>query len=152
MDAGFGSEFYRDAVVADEQVLVDKTRFSLLLCSRRVLSGGSRPEGEGAVKLISFFGLGARVEPEALSEALAGPYREAVAAAPALHHEQLLEIPGAHAGRQAPFCAAADLLWFADVDDALAFVDGPVGDRARGALIGLIGGVERLLARPVRVV
>ncbi len=152
MDAGFGSDVYRSAVVADEQLLVDKTRFSLLLCERRVLSDGERPSGDQAIKLISFFGLGPRVAAAELDAALAGPYREVAAAAPVLHHEQLLEIPGAHADRQAPFCAAADLLWFERADDALAFVNGPSGDLARGTLIGLVSGVERLIARPVRIV
>ena len=81
MDAGFASDFYRSAVVADEQLLVDKTRFSLLLCERRVLSESDRPAGE-TVKLISFFGLGPRISADELGAALAGPYREAVAAAP----------------------------------------------------------------------
>jgi len=152
MDRGFASDFYRSAVVADEQVLVDKTRFSLLLCERRRLSRGERPADGDAVKLISFFGIGAGVAPDELNQALAGPYRAAVAAAPVLNHEQLLELPGAHADRQPAFCAAADLLWFAGPQEALAFVRGPAGDRARYELIGLVSGVERLIARPVRIV
>jgi hypothetical protein len=71
---------------------------------------------------------------------------------PLLRHEQLLEIPGAHAGRELAFCAAADLLWFRCADDALAFVNGEAGDRARFVLAGLVAGVERLIARPVRIV
>jgi uncharacterized protein (TIGR02118 family) len=146
MDEGFGSEFYRRAVVADEGVLIDKTRFYLLLSERRVLD--DREPAPGAVKLVTFLPLEARATRAELADALAGPYRDAVAAAPILRHEQLLEIPGAHEGRQAPICAAVDLLWFADEDAALAFVAGEAGDRARRSLSGLAFGLERVIARP----
>jgi uncharacterized protein (TIGR02118 family) len=149
MDRGFGSEFYREAVMADERAMVDKTRFSLLLAARRVLVDGE-PADDG-VKLLSFFPLAAGADRDELAEALAGPYRDALDGVPLVRHEQLLELPGAHAGREPPFCAAADLLWFGNAGAALAFVNSAAGDRARYVLAGLVAGVERLIARPVRI-
>ncbi len=149
MDRGFASDYYQSTVVADEQAMVDKTRFSLLLAHRRVLTDGEPPPE--AVKLLTFLPLAAGATSEALIEALAGPYRDALSDAPILHHELLVQAPGAHAGRPPPFCAAADLLWFANADAALEFVGGPVANRARFALAGLAFGAERLIARPVRI-
>jgi uncharacterized protein (TIGR02118 family) len=104
MDAGFGSEHYRTNVVADEKVLVDKTRFGMLLTERRVLSGGD-PGGD-AVKLLTFL----------------TDDRETHAPG-AVKHEQLVVIPGAHDGRiEQPFADVVDMLWFSSVDEALAFV------------------------------
>jgi hypothetical protein len=121
----------------------------LLLASRRVLRDGE-PPAQG-VKLLSFFPLAAGADRDELTETLAGSYPEALAGVPVVRHEQLLEIPGAHDGREPAFCAAADLLWFADAEQALAFVGSAAGDRARFVLAGLVAGVERLIARPVRI-
>lgn len=149
MDGGFNSEYYRTAVVADEQVMIDKTRFSLLLAERRVLFDGD-PPADG-VKLLTVICAAPATDPATLRAQLADGYREAVSGAPILRHEQLLEAPGAHAGRQAAFCAAIDLLWFERADTALQFVGGPAWDRARLSLAGLVVGTERLIARPVRI-
>ncbi len=151
MDDAFASEFYTNAVVADEQVMIDKTRFSLLLAERRVLSPGKPPPD--AVKLLTFLALAPGATPDALAAGLEGPYREAIAEdSTGLHHEQLLESPGAHEGHAPACCTAIDLLWFPTEGDALDFVTGPAGQRARFALTGLAFGVERLIARPVRII
>lgn len=150
MDAGFSSEHYRRAVAADEQVMIDKARFSLLLAERRVLDDGEPPEE--AVKLLTVLVPPPEVSGEQLGAALATDYREALSGVPFRRHEQLLEIPGAHDGRHPAFCAAIDLLWFERAQDALAFVNGVTGDRARLSLAGLVAGTERLIARPVRIV
>lgn len=150
MDAGFASEHYRRAVVADEQALIDKSRFAMILTERRVLTPGE--PGPDAVKLLTFMPVDPRSMFAALDEMLAGPYREIVADAQPLRHEQLLEIPGAHEGRIPALCAAVDVLWFESVDDALGFVRGDVGHRAGYALAGTTFGLERLLSRPIRVV
>lgn len=150
MDAGFASEHYRRTVTADELALVDKTRFAMILSKRRVLSAGE--PGPDAVKLLTFVPVDPRSTAEALDELLAGEYRQIVAEAAPVRHEQLLEIPGAHEGRIPALCAAVDVLWFPGVDDALRFVHGEVGHRAGYALAGTAFGLERILARTVRVV
>jgi uncharacterized protein (TIGR02118 family) len=174
MDAAFDSDHYRNVVTSDEQSLVDKSRFGLMLTERRVLSGGEAGEfgeraeagedteagecgesgeaGEDAVKLLTFFSVDRNSSHAELSDALAGPYREAVAAAAPLRHEQFLLIPGAHDGRRSPMADAADMLWFAGADDALSFVGSDADFAAAYALAGRAFGAQRLLARAIRVV
>jgi uncharacterized protein (TIGR02118 family) len=150
MDTGFGSDFYQSEVVADEQILIDKTRFGLLLCERRVLQDGD--PGEGAVKLLTLLPVDPRSTREQLDEVIAGPYRKVVEESRPLRHEQLLEIPGAHEGRIPAPCAAVDILWFPDAGSALAHVNGDVGHRAAYELSGVAFGAPRVIAQPVRVV
>jgi uncharacterized protein (TIGR02118 family) len=150
MDAAFASEHYRRAVVADEHSLIDKSRFLLLLSERRVLQDGEPPAD--AVKLLTFLPLDARSSTSELFEVLAGPYREVAAEAAPLRHEQLLELPGAHDGRLPAVFNAVDILWFASPDEAVAFVHGELGHRAGYILAGRAFGLERLVARPFRVV
>ena len=150
MDAAFASEHYRQAVVADEHSLIDKSRFLLLLSERRVLQDGE--PGPDAVKLLTYLPLDARSTTEALFEVLGGPYREIAARAAPLRHEQLLELPGAHEGRLPPVFRAVDILWFPSPAEALAFVQGELGHEAGYALAGTAFGLERLVARPFRVV
>lgn len=149
MDAGFASEHYRSQVVADEQVLIDKPRFGLLLAERRVLRDGAVPEG--AVKLLTFLPVDPRSTREALAGLLAGAYAEAVAGV-GLRHEQLHELPGAHEGRLPPVFAAVDVLWFADVEEALAVATGELADETGWLLAGTAFGSQRLVAEPIAVV
>jgi len=150
MDEGFASEHYRETVTADEHALIDKSRFAMILTERRVLIPGE--PGPAAVKLLTFMPVAPRSTFGALDEILAGPYREIVADAAPVRHEQLLEIPGAHEGRIPALCAAVDVLWFESVDDALELVHGEVGHHAGYALAGTAFGLERVLAGPIRVV
>lgn len=150
MDAAFDSEHYRSTVTADERSLIDKSRFGLMLTERRVLDDGE--PGEGAVKLLTFFSVDANSSHDELAAALAGPYRDAVAAASPLRHEQLLVMPGAHDGRRAAMADAADLLWFADVEAAQAFLASDAAFAAGYTLAGRAFGAQRLLARTIRVV
>lgn len=150
MDAAFASEHYRQAVVADEHALIDKARFLLLLSERRVLQEGDPPTD--AVKLLTYLPVDARSTTAELFEVLAGPYREVAAEARPLRHEQLLELAGAHEGRLPPVFNAVDILWFATPADAVAFVHGELGHRAGYVLAGAAFGLERLVARPFRVV
>jgi uncharacterized protein (TIGR02118 family) len=150
MDAAFASEHYRQAVVADERSLIDKSRFLLLLSERRVLRDGD--PGPDAVKLLTYLPLDARSTTDELFDVLAGPYAEIAAEAEPLRHEQLLELPGAHEGRLPPVFRAVDILWFATPDEAVAFVHGDLGHRAGYELAGRAFGLERLVARPFRVV
>jgi uncharacterized protein (TIGR02118 family) len=150
MDEGFASEHYRQAVTADEHALIDKSRFAMLLAERRVLHPGD--VGPASFKLLTFLSVHPRSTRGELDGALAGPYREIVADAAPIRHEQLLEIPGAHDGRIPALCAAVDILWFGSVDDALGLVRGEVGHRAGSALAGTASGIERVLARQIRVV
>ena len=150
MDAAFDSDHYRQNVTADEHVLIDKSRFGLLLTERRVLEDGE--PGEAAVKLLTFLTADPNAGAEALAEALAGPYRAASAAAGPLRHEQLVAIPGSHDGRLRPPTDAVDVLWFAAADEALGFLTSKAGCAAGYALAGRACGAQRLLAREVRIV
>ena len=150
MDAGFASVYFRSQVVADEQLLVDRSRFLMLLAERRVLADGDVPEG--AVKLITFFPVDPRSTREALFDLLGGAYAEATAASGRLRHEQLLEIPGAHEGRIPAVFSVADILWFPTADDAVAFVSGDLGHELAYLLSGTTFGAQRLVAEPLRVV
>ena len=150
MDAAFDSDHYRNTVTTDEKTLIDKTRFGLMLTKRRVLDDGE--PAEGAVKLLTFFSVDANSSHEELAEALAGPYRDAVAPAGPVRHEQLLVIPGAHDGRRAALADAADLLWFESGEAALAFVASDAAFAAAYTLAGRAFGAQRLLARTIQVV
>lgn len=148
MDAGFASAHYQGAVRSDESNLIDRARFAVLVCERRVVAEGSPPAD--AVKLLTF--LRARDAPAQLAAALAGPYAAAVASARPLRHEQLIGLPEAHGpGREPAACDAVDVLWFADPDAALTALLGPLAEHAGLALAGAAFGSERLLARPNRV-
>jgi uncharacterized protein (TIGR02118 family) len=150
MDAGFASDYYRSQVVADEQVLIDKSRFLLLLATRRVLD--DRPAPDGAVKLFSFLPVDPRSTREALLDLAAGAYRDLVAGSDAVRHEQLLEIPGAHEGRLPAVFSVVDILWFPTAADAVTFVTGDLGHEVGYLLAGTTFGVQRLVAEPIRVV
>jgi uncharacterized protein (TIGR02118 family) len=150
MDAAFESDHYRQTVTADEHVLIDKSRFGLMLTERRVLAGGE--PGDGAVKLMTFLTADRNAGAEALAEALAGPYRDAVAAAGPIRHEQLVVVPGSHDGRLQPPADALDVLWFGGPDEALGFLTSEAGCEAGYALAGRACGAQRLLARQVRIV
>ena len=149
MDEAFESEHYRQNVTADEHVLIDKSRFGMLLTERRVLDDGA--PGEGAVKLLTFLLADRNAGSAALADALAGPYRDAVRDGRPLRHEQLLVIPGAHEGRLRPFADAVDNLWFASAVHALGFVGGEAGFAAGYTLAGRAAGTQRLLAREIRI-
>jgi len=150
MDEAFSSEHYLGNVTADEHALIDKSRFGMILTERRILQEGELDTE--AVKLLTFLPVDPRSTRGALVDLLAGSYREIAAEAKPLRHEQLLEIPGAHEGRLPAVCAAVDILWFRDPAHALGFVHGDVGDRAGYALAGTAFGLERILARTIRVV
>jgi uncharacterized protein (TIGR02118 family) len=149
MDDAFASAHYLESVTADEHALIDKARFALILTERRVLLEGE--VDAGAVKLLTFLPVDPRSTRESLTDVLAGTYHEIVVEAEPLRHELLLEIPGAHEGRLPAVSAAVDILWFPSVEQALGFVQGAVGHRAGYALAGTAFGLERVLARTIRV-
>jgi len=150
MDGAFASEHYLESVTADEHALIDKARFALILTERHVLLEGE--VGADSVKLLTFLPIDPRSTREALADVLTGSYSEIVAEAGPLRHELSLELPGAHEGRLPALCAAVDILWFPGVEEALGFVRGAVGHRAGYALAGTAFGLERVLARTIRVV
>ena len=150
MDEAFESDHYRRNVTADEKNLVDKTRFSMMLTERRVLSAGDT--GDAGVKLLTFLTADRNVGATALAETLSGPYRDAVRDAGPLRHEQLLVVPGSHDGRIAPMADAVDLLWFPHPEAALAFLASETAFAAGYMLAGRASGVQRLLARENRIV
>ena len=143
MDAGFASREYQQDVRADEAVLIDKTRFFLLLCERQPVFDASPPED--AIKLMTFHRVHPLSSRAALLETAHGAYAEAVRASGALRHELLVPLPEAHEGRQPAHCELVDAVTFADAAAALDFLAGPALDAVWG---GVVFGRERLLARP----
>ena len=125
MEAGFASEQYQRVVVADEQAMIERDRFAVMLTDRR-----------------------SRVR----SFTASGPYRDAVAAERPLRHEQLLGTPGAGGARVPAIRGAVDVLWFEGPERALAFVRGEAANRAAWEVAGAVFGREWVLARPKRVV
>jgi uncharacterized protein (TIGR02118 family) len=147
MDAGFASPTYQSDVQADEVGFIDKPKFMMLLCDRRVIATG----GSGEVKLLTFMRTHPLSTRDELVELAGGAYADAVRSAGSSRHEQLIPSPEAHAGRQAPNCDLVDLVWFESVERALDFVNGESGAAAESLLTGVAFGRERLLAT-VRVI
>jgi uncharacterized protein (TIGR02118 family) len=145
MDAGFASPTYQGAVRADEDVMIDKPRFFLLLCERVVIDDGG-PETEGT-KLLTFMRSHPLSDRDQLLALASGPYVELVQRAGAVRHMQLIPSPELHAGRQAPNCDLVDCVWFETTEQALAFVNGAAGNEADNLFAGQVFGRERLLAK-----
>mgnify|MGYP005833612165 CR=1 FL=1 len=150
MDAGFASPHYQETVRSDEPKFIDRSRFSLVLAERHVQLEGSPPDE--AVKLLTFLRAHPAYPREWFVEALMGPYAKAVRVPGVQRHEQLIALPEAHTGRQPPACDGIDILWFADADEALEFVNSEVAQEAFLHLAGRSFGAERLIARPLRIV
>ena len=158
MDVGFASPQYQRDVRADEAVLIDKSTFFLLLCSRDVLFDDTVPlddtvsaDGErrgGPVKLMTFVRVHPMSSRDRLLDIAAGPYARAVRESGAARHEQLVPLPDAHQDRQPAACDLVDSVTFADTDSALDFVNGPGADAVDALLAGVVFGRERLLASP----
>lgn len=144
MDAAFGSPEYLGAVRADEDLLIDKSRFFMLLCDRVVI-GASGAETDG-VKLMTFMRAHPLVNRDELLTLASGPYADLVKSARATRHVQLTPSPNMHAGRPAPSCELVDCVWFETTQHALDFVNGPAGSEADDLLGGSVFGRERLLA------
>ena len=149
MDLGFKAPEYTEAIIRDEQDLIDKTRFSLVLAERRVRMNVSPPEG--SVKLLIFLRAHPAYARESFLEAFLGPYAEAVGRAVTGRHEQLITLIEAHSNRQPPACDAIDIIWFIGPDDALAFLRSKMAQEASLELAGRAFGAERLIARPLRM-
>ena len=148
MRTAFASEHYQSTVRGDEVHLIDGDRFMLALTRRRVLADGQPPDG--AVKLMTFLRAHPMSDPRALVDVLVGAYAEAANEVSPMRHELLVTQVRAHEGEQAPCCDVVDVLWFAQPDDALRAVLGPLSERAGWLLGGLAFGTERLIAAPLR--
>lgn len=148
MDAGFASEHYQQAVRADEDAFVDKSRFCLVLADVRELT--DVPAGDGQLKLLTLFRAHPAVQRPELVAVLEGAYAEA--AATGRRHELLVALDEPRSGREAAACDALSIMWFADADEARARLYSDAGQAAALTLGGLAFGTERLLARPVTVV
>jgi uncharacterized protein (TIGR02118 family) len=144
MEAAFGSSLYQQTITDDETKLVRRDRFSKALTERQVRVDGD--PGEDCVKLITLLRAHPARSREAFLDALTGPYAEAVSSLLPLRHEQLVALPDG-----APAFDAADEIWFADADAALAYVNSAAGDDAGSSLAGYVLGRERLIARPVLI-
>lgn len=143
MDAAFGSPTYQGAVRADEDLLIDKSRFFLLLCDRVVIDGGGAEDG---IKLMTFMRAHPLVNGDKLRTLASGRYADLVKSAGAIRHVQLIPSLDLHVGRQPPSCELVECVWFETTQHALDFVNGSAGSEADDLLGGKVFGRERLLA------
>lgn len=147
MEAGFASDQYQVRIRADETVLIDRDRFTSVICRRAHVTGGD--PGPGATKLISMFRLRPGAERARLVEALVAGGREA------LRHEVHAPVPvaadparpGADPAPEPAF-DAVDELWFPDPGAAVEAVR---GDLYRD-LAGIVLGSAMVIVRPRLVV
>ena len=149
MDAAIESPAHQRDSVDDETNFIDVTRTGYAVTTRHVLDEGTPPAG--AVKLITLFRRAANASSRELSDAMTGAYSREVRRAGALRHEALITLPD-RAGRPSFAIQAADMLWFRDPRDALAWIGSETETAAAWHLAGLALGSERLIARPHKIV
>jgi hypothetical protein len=144
MDAGFSSAVYRDEVMPDEAVLVDKSRFSLFLGDARI----SSVIPGGTVVLVTLVRRHPALTPSEFSTVLDGPWSTWSGG-----HEQYVSVGASRAGRQADVADAVDIRAFDSPQQALAWLTAEeqgVANDVRMAGLGLL--VGRVLARTYDVV
>jgi len=144
MDAGFASAVYREKVVPDEAVLVDKSRFSLFLGDARISSAIPG----GTVVLVTLLRRHPALTSEEFSTVLDGPW-----SAWSGGHEQYVSAGASRPGRQADVADAVDIRAFDSPQQALTWLTGEeqgVANDVRMAALGLT--VGRVLARTYQVV
>lgn len=146
MDAGFASPQYQQDVRADEAVLIDKSTFFLLFCTRELVFEDTVPEG--SVKLMTFLRVHPMSNRDQLLEVARGPYARAVRSSGAVRHEQLVPQPEVHRDRQQAACELVDSVTFADTEAALDFYNGQGAEADDALWAGVAFGRERLLASP----
>jgi len=149
MEASLASPEYRGAAVADQAGFTDMSH----LMSMLVDSPGLAPDSSGpeAIKHMTFIRRTAAVEPARFTDALLGPYTDAIAEVAQSDRELLLPSPP-RTGHPPPAFDAVDIVWFADAEAAVAFTTSVAAQRARWELGGLAAGVERLIARGLRII
>lgn len=146
MDAGFASETYRDAVRADEAVLIDRDSFAVLL-GESISSGTTVDDASAA--LVAFLRRRPGVPPSTIAERAAALLADD-------------DVPGWEVvtGHEADEDHAEQLdgdvlvmTAFEEVDDARAWARDEAGWAAlRRPLTDVVFGVERFVASPNRVV
>lgn len=150
MDDGFASETYQQAVRADEEAFIDKSRFSMVLGERERLSG-DRPDG--GVRLFSFLRRHPAASADELEAALRGPYATVIEADEAVAgHESLRPLGLQRPGRERDACDLVDILEFPDATTALAWASSEAAVTASLALAGQVFGVTRLAVEDFGVV
>jgi len=149
MDAAIDPPAHEKDSIDDEANFLDVSRTGYAVTKRQVLADGAALDG--AVKLITLLRLAANTSPNALAEAIAGPYASAVRRAVPLRHETLITLPDSKS-RPAFAVQAVDMIWFGDPRDALAWIGSDAHAAAAWQLAGVAFGSERLIARPHKIV
>lgn len=149
MDLAIDSPVHETDSIDDEANFIDGSRTGYAVASRHVLA--DEQPGDGAVKLITLLRGAPNAPAAAVSSALTGPYAEAVSASGPMRHEALITLPD-RPGRPPFSFQAVDMIWFAKPGDALAWLGSDAAYRAAWQLAGVAFGVERLIARPHKVV
>jgi hypothetical protein len=159
MQAAFQSREV-SAATAQRKSFVDDAYYFYFSGTRHVRVSGNPPEG--SVKLISFLHCSPVTAREGLWDVLSGPYRELIATALPIRHEQVIVEPdprwtpgttikvslnGVEECRAA--CDAVDMIWFRDPQDAFSFLGSELAYRAELLLGGRAFGTERVIARPI---
>jgi uncharacterized protein (TIGR02118 family) len=144
MDAGFASAVYRDEVMPDEVVLVDKTRFSLFLGEARI----SSVIPDGTVVLLTLLRRHPALTAEEFATALDGPW-----SAWSGGHEQYVSMAAGRSGREVDVADAVDIRAFDGPEQALAWLTAEADGVATDLTMAGLGlAVGRVLARTFRVV
>lgn len=144
MDAGFSSSVYRDEVMPDEAVLVDKARFSLFLGEARI----SSEIPDGTVVLLTLLRRHPALTSEEFATVLDGPW----SAWPG-GHEQYVSVGAARPGRQADVADAVDVRAFDGPGQALSWLTAEEHGVATDVTMAGLGlAVGRVLARTFQVV
>jgi uncharacterized protein (TIGR02118 family) len=151
MEASLTSPEYRGAAIADQSGFTDMTHLMWMLVeSPGVAQDPARPD---AVKHMTFIRRTGAVESEQFEEAVLGPYADVIGeATDGRRRELLLPSSGMRAGDPPPAFDAVDIVWFDNAGAAVAFTTSGVAQRARWELGGRAAGIERLIARGLRVI
>lgn len=147
MEAGFSSEAYLDAVRADEEVLIDRDAFAVLVGESTAVQGLAVDEADAA--LVAFL----RRRTPATAAAVAARAAELLAG----HDLAGWEVVTGHRAQAShPEQLDGDALviaCFEDTDAALSWTRAADGwPELRRPLTDVVFGVERFVARPNRVV
>jgi len=150
MEASLSSPEYRKSAIADQAGFSDMSHLISMLADSDE-APQSPPEG-GGIKHMTLIRRSASTERERFEAAVLGPYAETIAAVAPGRRELLLPSTDVRPDDRRPAFDAVDIVWFDDVDEAVAFTTSAASQRARWELGGLAAGIERLIARGLQII
>lgn len=151
MDEAFASEVFQGSVQDDEKLFVDKTRFTFIIAEQHEIAGEEPAADSAAVRLITLWRTAPGADTAELVRTLQAQAQAGTDRPGLLHHKQLVELAGAHDGRQPASHQVMDFQTFASSEAALADLWSEHTLAAERDLAGLGQAVARHLAEPVDV-